>query len=111
VQTKEDYVPEADVSRGLAAQAGMEWMDLSTKVIPPEVINQIRGEDARRFKVIPVGLGETGLIVAVGDPLDIDTIDSLGFYRHAPRVSGDHASTVTVHLLRRACVPACCCRL
>ena len=68
-----------DVSRSLAAQAHMDWVDLSTKIIPPEVINQIRAEDARRFKVIPVGFGETGLIVAVGDPLDIDTIDSLSF--------------------------------
>jgi hypothetical protein len=28
----------------------MDWVDLSAKVIPPEVINQIRAEDARRFK-------------------------------------------------------------
>ena len=76
---KEGVVSEADVSRGLATQAGMDWMDLSTKIILPEVINQIRGEDARRFKVIPVGLGESGLIVAISDPLDIDTIDSLSF--------------------------------
>ena len=57
----------------------MDWIDLSAKVIPPDVINQIRAEDARRFKVIPVGYGESGLIVAVSDPLDIDTIDSLSF--------------------------------
>ena len=76
---KEGVVSEADVSRSLAAQAHMDWVDLSTKIIPPEVINQIRAEDARRFKVIPVGFGETGLIVAVSDPLDIDTIDSLSF--------------------------------
>ena len=37
----------------------------STMVIPPDVINQIRAEDARRFKVIPVAFGESGLIVAV----------------------------------------------
>jgi general secretion pathway protein E/type IV pilus assembly protein PilB len=48
-------------------------------VIPPQVISQIRGEDARRFKVIPVSFGETGLVVAVGNPLDIDTMDSLSF--------------------------------
>ena len=47
--------------------------------MPQEVISQIRAEDARRFKVVPVGFGETGLIVAVSDPLDIDTIDSLSF--------------------------------
>ena len=76
---KDGIVSDADVSRSLAAQAHMDWVDLSAKVIPPDVINQIRAEDARRFKVIPVGFGESGLIVAVSDPLDIDTIDSLSF--------------------------------
>jgi type IV pilus assembly protein PilB len=79
VLVKEGVVSEADVSRSLAAQAQMDWIDLSTMLIPPEIIKQIRTEDARRFKVIPVGFGETGLLVAVGDPLDIDTIDSLSF--------------------------------
>jgi len=76
---KEGAVSETDVSRSLAAQAHMDWIDLSAKVIPPDVINQIRAEEARRFKVIPIGYGESGLIVAVSDPLDIDTIDSLSF--------------------------------
>ncbi|HMG04079.1 MAG TPA: ATPase, T2SS/T4P/T4SS family [Chthoniobacterales bacterium] len=76
---KEGAVSEADVSRSLAAQAQMDWVDLSSTVIPPQVIDQIRAEDARRFRVIPVGFGETGLIVAVSDPLDLDTIDGLGF--------------------------------
>jgi type IV pilus assembly protein PilB len=76
---KDGVVSEADVSRSLAAQAHMDWVDLSTMAIPQEVINQIRGTDARRFKVIPVGFGETGLIIAIGDPLDIDTIDGLNF--------------------------------
>jgi type II secretion system protein E len=76
---KDGIVSDVDVSRSLAAQAQMDWVDLSTKVIPPDVINQIRAEDARRFKVVPVGYGESGLIVAVSDPLDIDTIDSLSF--------------------------------
>jgi type IV pilus assembly protein PilB len=83
VQAKEDSrsstLDDADVSRGLAAQAHMDWIDLAAKVIPPDVINQIGAEDARRFKVIPVGYGESGLIVAVSDPLDIDTIDSFSF--------------------------------
>jgi type II secretion system protein E len=76
---RDGIVSDADVSRSLAAQAHMDWLDISSMVIPPEVINQIRAEDARRFKVIPVAFGETGLVVAVSDPLDIDTIDSLSF--------------------------------
>ena len=76
---KEGVVSDSDVSRSIAAQAHMDWIDLSTMVIPPDIIKQIRAEDARRFKVIPVAFGETGLVVAVSDPLDIDTIDSLSF--------------------------------
>jgi type IV pilus assembly protein PilB len=72
-------VSDSDVSRTLAAQAQMDWIDISSIVIPPQVINQIRAEEARRFKVIPLAFGETGLVVAVGNPLDIDTIDSLSF--------------------------------
>jgi type IV pilus assembly protein PilB len=79
VLVKDGIVSESDVSRSLAAQAHMDWIDLSAMIIPPEIIRQIRAEDARRFKVIPVAFGETGLVVAVSDPLDIDTIDSLSF--------------------------------
>ena len=79
VLVRDGVISETDVSRTLAAQAHMDWVDLSTRVIPQDVINQIRAEDARRFKVVPVGFGETGLIIAVSDPLDIDTIDSLSF--------------------------------
>src|SRR5213082_2782411 len=57
----------------------MHWIDLSAVVIPPEIISQISAADARRFKVIPVSFGESGLVLAISDPLDVDTIDSLNF--------------------------------
>jgi len=79
VLIKDGTLSESDVSRSIAAQAHMHWIDLSAMVIPPDIIKQIRADDARRFKVIPVAFGETGLVVAVSDPLDIDTIDSLSF--------------------------------
>ncbi|MDQ6624732.1 MAG: GspE/PulE family protein [Verrucomicrobiota bacterium] len=75
----EGAVAETDVSRTLAAQAHMDWIDVSARLVPPSVIDQMRAADARRFKVVPVGLNDCALIVAVSDPLDIDTIDSLSF--------------------------------
>src|SRR5438874_6748445 len=57
----------------------MDWIDLSAMVIPPDIIAHISAEDAHRFKVIPVGFAANGLILAIGDPLDVDTIDSLNF--------------------------------
>jgi type IV pilus assembly protein PilB len=79
VLIKDGLVTESDVSRSLAAQAHMDWIDLSSMVIPPAIIKQVRAEDARRFKVIPVAFGESGLVIAVSNPFDIDTIDSLSF--------------------------------
>src|SRR2546430_7091070 len=54
----------------------------------PQVIAEIRGEEARRFKVIPVAFGESGLVVAVGNPLDIDTIDR---DRKSTRLNSSHS--------------------
>ena len=41
VLVKDGLVSEADVSRSLAAQAHMDWIDLSTMSIPQDVIKQI----------------------------------------------------------------------
>ena len=76
---EDGIVSNTDISRALAAHAQMDWIDISAMVIPPQVIKQIRAEDARRFKVLPIAFSESGLVVAVSDPLDIDTIDSLSF--------------------------------
>jgi type IV pilus assembly protein PilB len=79
VLVRDGVVSADDISRSLAAQAQMHWIDLSSVVIPPEIISQISAADARRFKVIPVTFGESGLVLAISDPLDVDTIDSLNF--------------------------------
>ena len=79
VLVRDGVVSADDISRSLAAQAQMHWIDLSSVVIPPEIISHISAADARRFKVIPVSFGETGLVLAISDPLDVDTIDSLNF--------------------------------
>ncbi|HEY2714305.1 MAG TPA: GspE/PulE family protein [Chthoniobacterales bacterium] len=68
-----------DISRSLAAQAQITWIDLSDIVVPQEVIEEIRPQDARRFKMIPIARNEYGLVVATGDPLDVESIDSLSF--------------------------------
>jgi len=76
---QEGVISPTDISRSLACQAQMDWIDLSTVLIPPEVIQQIRPEDARRLKAIPIRFGSAGLVVAVGDPFDINTIEGLRF--------------------------------
>src|SRR4030095_3127751 len=63
----------------LAAQAQMQWVDLADTVVPQDVIDEIEPQDARRFKMIPIARNEHGLVVATGDPLDFNSIDSFNF--------------------------------
>jgi type IV-A pilus assembly ATPase PilB len=70
-------VTQEDVTRALAAHAAMDYVDLAALTISEEVIQMVPREIVKRFRVIPIAESETGLMVAVGDPLNFDTFDSL----------------------------------
>lgn len=76
------FLTQDDVTRTLAAQNGMEFMDLSQIVIPPNIIELLPVEDARRWRAIPVGEREGALLIAIGDPMDMQTMDDLSFKLH-----------------------------
>ncbi len=76
---REGAVSADDVSRSIAAQTHMHWVDISEMIVPPDVINEIQPADARRFRMIPIARNEATLVVATGDPLDFDSIDSLTY--------------------------------
>lgn len=76
---KNGIVTQEDVTRALAAHASMDFVDLSQMTISQEVINTIPADLARRYKVIPISVQDSNLMVAIGDPLNFDTFDSLSF--------------------------------
>ncbi len=80
IQTLVDQgaVSDEDVSRSLAAAASMDFVDLGQIAIPQEIINFIPSQTARRYKVIPVAVTDSGLIMATSNPLDFDTFDAIG---------------------------------
>ena len=75
---------QEDVTRALAAHSSMDFVDLSQMTVSPEVIATISGELARRFRVIPIAQVDTGLMVAIGDPLNYETFDTLSFLLKRP---------------------------
>ncbi|MEY2600356.1 MAG: Flp pilus assembly complex ATPase component [Verrucomicrobiota bacterium] len=75
---EQGVLTEEDESRALAAHAAMEFVDLASLDIPADVIAQVPREIVDRFKVLPVGESDSGLVIAVSNPLDFDTFDSLG---------------------------------
>jgi len=77
VLIRQGVLTEEDVSKALAAHASMDFVDLNGLAVPPEVINEVPKDVAKRFNVIPVVQTDSGLMIAVSNPLDFDTYDAL----------------------------------
>jgi general secretion pathway protein E/type IV pilus assembly protein PilB len=77
VLIRQGIVSEEDVSRCLASHASMDFIDLNGLSVSPEVINKLAKDVAKRFHIIPVAETDTGLMIAVSNPLDFDTFDAL----------------------------------
>ena len=63
----------------LAQQYGMEVMDLSGYDIPAEVIASLDVDIARHYRVVPVAKHDDVLTIAMSDPADMETLDTLRY--------------------------------
>jgi type IV pilus assembly protein PilB len=76
---REGILSQEDMIRTLAAQNGMEFMDLATVAPSPDVMETMSLEDARRYRAVPIALRDGTLVVAISDPMDMEAADSLSF--------------------------------
>ncbi|MEI6219519.1 MAG: hypothetical protein WCP86_11520, partial [bacterium] len=74
---EQEFVSRAAVLKALAEQFDMELVSLVGQKIPPDAVAAVSSEIARRYKVMPVARSESGLTVAIGDPFDMETLDTL----------------------------------
>jgi type IV pilus assembly protein PilB len=79
VLASQNIVSQKDILKTLATQFGMEFLSLTGLDIPQEVLDSVPGEVARRYRNVPVFKTDNTLTVAMGDPLDVDTLDSLRY--------------------------------
>ena len=73
----------ADVAQAKAAHFGAEVVNLSDLKLTDEIIGLMRREIARKYRVVPVSRSDNTVTVAISDPSDLDTIDSLHHLLHA----------------------------
>ena len=73
------YVSEHDLTVMLAQQYGMEIVDLSRYELPEEVLSLLDRETVRKYNVIPLGLHDDILTIAMTDPTDVTTLDALRY--------------------------------
>ncbi len=72
-----------DVTQAKAAHFGAEVVNLSAMQIADDVISSVPRNIAKKYRVIPVYKHENTLTVAIADPSDLATIDSLQHLLHA----------------------------
>ncbi len=70
-------IEEGEVLATIAQAFGMEYVTLEGTEIPTDVREMIPVDVARRYRVVPLYKTDDGLTVAMGDPLDFDSLDTL----------------------------------
>ncbi len=86
------FVTEDAVMRALANQAGIPYTNLENMLIDPSAVRTIPVELARKHKVLPLGITDGTLTVAVSDPHDIlilDTLRKITGYQNISRMASN----------------------
>ncbi len=89
------HITEDDLNLALAAQVGMEPVDLGRRDVPPEVVNLVPAQMANTYKVVPFDYDEDRhcISVAVASPDNFQATDDLqtlmGFNVRAAICTGD----------------------
>ena len=75
------FISEQDVMQLLGAEYGMDTYDFdhATAKVPTEVITLVPRDVAFRYKTVPISFANGILRVAIADPTDIETIDSIRY--------------------------------
>lgn len=74
-----DVLSESDILAVLASHFGMEMVTLQGMELPPETRDLLPAEIARRYRVVPLYKVDNTITVAISDPLDFDTLDSMRY--------------------------------
>jgi len=81
------FVTEEAVMRALAAQAGLPYTNLKNMLVDSSAVRTIPLEVAKKHKVLPLGIIDGTLTVAVSDPHDVLVLDTLRKITGYPSIS------------------------
>ncbi len=74
-----EFCPEDEIAKALAAQFGLEYVELTRSIIAPNAITLIPEKLIKRFDVLPLSQENGKLRVVMSDPLDLEALDTLRF--------------------------------
>jgi type IV pilus assembly protein PilB len=70
---------ENNVYKALAAQHNLEFIDLDKITVAPSVVNSIPDEMMRKHVILPIGIENGKIRIAIHDPMDLEVLDILRF--------------------------------
>jgi type IV pilus assembly protein PilB len=79
-------ITDDDLSQALAAQMGMQYVDLNKIEIPGEAVEQVDAATAENLEIMPLAFDGSTLTVAIADPTNLTVMDDLSF--SLPKVVG-----------------------
>ncbi len=77
VLVEQGVLSEADLVAALAAQIGLDFIDLSDVLIDPSATARVPGAVCRRHMLIPVRFVNGKLVVAMADPANVIALDDV----------------------------------
>jgi len=73
------YATGEEITRAMAQQHGLDYVNLSEVVIPPSVVELVPESVARENAILPLAESEGELTVIVSDPNDFEVFEKLRF--------------------------------
>ncbi|OQB15549.1 MAG: Type II secretion system protein E [Firmicutes bacterium ADurb.Bin193] len=80
IVTDMKMVSQDDFLRVLEKKFGIRYVDLKKIEVDPQIVKLVSETIARRYDLIPIGIENGKLIVAMSDPLNIYAIDDITYY-------------------------------
>ncbi len=74
-----ELATDEDVTKALATQFDLEYVDLDKNVLVPAVLEQFPRELITRYRVLPMSRDDGRFKIIISDPLDLELLDMLRF--------------------------------
>jgi len=71
------FITEEAMAKALSAQMGLPYKELRLVSIDPTAIDMVSEFLARKHRILPIGIKEGRLTIAMADPLDIFAVDEI----------------------------------
>jgi hypothetical protein len=74
-----EFAREEDIARVISEKMGVPYINLFEPELSPDILKVLKADMAKKFGVVPVRKEANTLVLAMSDPMDIETMDNIRF--------------------------------